>query len=147
MGVEAGAGGGDPDLLVGRLRLADPDVVGDRPGYHHGLLEDDAEPAPKRGQREAAQADAVEGDPARRRVVHPHQHLEHGALATAAGADEGHLGAARDHGVDAFQDIGARAVGEIDALQPDLLLQWGQVHRTGGVGHARPLPEHVEGAL
>ena len=135
--------GGD-DLLAGRARAAEGDVVGDRAGEEEALLRHDPELPPQRLLRDVAEVDAVDRDAALGRVVEAGDQLRDRRLAGAGVADERDGRPGRDVEVDAVQHLGAGAVGEVDVVEADVAADLGRARsRRRLVGHLRLLVEHL----
>ena len=73
---------------VGRVRLADAQVLGDRAVEQQHFLEHDADIATQRRQLEAADVHAVDLDRARLRIEHAMQQRQRGRFAAAGRADQ-----------------------------------------------------------
>ena len=59
-------------------------------GKNHRILRHDANDVAQIAQRHVTSGDAIERDAATVRIIKAQQQLEHGALARAAGANDGH---------------------------------------------------------
>ena len=104
------------DLLVGRARLGEADVVGDRSREQERVLQHDAELPAVRAQLDAAQVVAVDEHRAVVRVVEAPDELRGRRLAAAGFADEGEAAPGRHVDVDRVQDRLA-PVRECDAVE------------------------------
>ena len=119
--VGADRAGGGLDLLVGRVRAPEGDVLADRAGEEEALLRDDPELAPERGLGDVAEVDAVDRDPAvasgRRsgRAAWRSSTCPAPVWPTSATVVPG-----GDVEVDAVQHLVSAPVGEADALEADV---------------------------
>ncbi len=102
--------GGLPDLLVGGIRPAVGDVLGDRPREQEHVLRDIAHRAAQRVPVEVAHVPAVEQHLARPRVVEPQDEPQQRGLARPGGAHDRMRLPGGDDQVHPAQDVGALAV-------------------------------------
>ena len=79
------------NLVVGRLRVRKPNVVGEGAAEEVPLLRQHHDPVPQRLERAVAQVDAAQPDRPVLRVVLACQQLREGRLARAGDADERHV--------------------------------------------------------
>ena len=106
-------------LLVGCVRIADAQVLGDRAVEQQRLLIDHADIVAQRRELHGADVHAVDFDRAGLRIERAMQQRERGRLAGAGGADE-RDGLARQHRERKVRDggalavIGERHIGELD---------------------------------
>ena len=80
--------GGGLDLLVGRVRLGEAQVLAHRGVEEVRLLRDDADEVAERGEAEIAHVDAVDRDLPARDVVQPRGEIAERGLPGAGLADE-----------------------------------------------------------
>ncbi len=109
-----------PDVVVGRVGPAVRDVGPHRVGEEEGVLEDDADLAAERIERDVAHVDAVDRDRALLHVVEAREQQAHRRLARTRHADECDGLAGRD----AQREVGEHRlraqVAEVDVLDDDL---------------------------
>ena len=131
-----------------RVRLAEGDVLGDGAGEEEALLRHDPELVAQRVLRHVVEVDAVDRDPAARRLVEPREQLRDRRLAGAGVADERDRRPRRDVEVDPVQHLLAdsppRAVREVDVLEADVALDVRERLRAGPVDDLRLLVEHAD---
>ena len=139
--VDAGVPRGRLDLLVGRARPTEPDVLADRQVEQIALLVHHADLAPERRLRRAAEVRAVERHRARARVVEPQQQAEHGRLPAAARSDDGHGAPGGNRHADVPEDRARSVVPEADVVEPDAPRERAERPRAGRVPHVRALGE------
>ena len=133
------------DLVVGRVRPREADVVRDRPAEEERILQDDAELATVRAQPDVAEVSAVDAHGTPRRIVEARHELRSRRLAAARLADEGDAATRRDLELEAVDDR-LRAVREDDAVEIEPTVDPPEVARAGsiddvvlGVEHGRDL--------
>ena len=137
----------DPHLLLGRVGLADPQILGDRAVEQQHLLEHHADIAPQAREREGADVHAVDLHHARLRIEDAVQQRQRRRLAGAGRADQ-RDGLARQRGEGEIGDRGPLAViGERDVLELDQAAHAAGIDRVGAVAHRRHGVEHVEELL
>ena len=93
---------------------------------------------------EIAEIVAVDEHGAALRIIEAQDEGEHGALAGAAGADEGDALSGRDAQVDAFERGNVGAVGEGDAVELDFAAAGGEHFGVSGVGDGAGLAHQGE---
>ncbi len=95
--------GGRDELVIGRGRLGEPQVVGHRGVEEVGLLGDDADRGRQRVERHVPHVGAVDRDTAGRHVVQARDEVAEGGLARTCLADDRQAMAGRDGHVDVAQ--------------------------------------------
>ena len=139
-----GAACRDPHFLLGRVRLADAQIVGDRAVEQQRLLEHHADIPPQRRQLQAADIHAVDLDEAGLRVERAMQQRDRGRFAGAGRADQ-RDGLAGQRGEGEVLDRGPLAViGKRDVLEFDQAREPPGIHRVGPVAHRGHGIQHVE---
>ena len=109
------------DLVEGRVRPGQADVLGDRPVEQVGRLRDVRDPAAPGVDVDVGEGLAADGDPARVRIDEPQQQPREGRLAGPRLADDRRPPAGRQDEVDvAKRGFRAARVGEGDAVQDDV---------------------------
>ena len=102
------------DVVVGRVRPAEADVLAQGRVEEEALLGHEHHPLAQGREPHVAQVDAVDAHGALGRVHQPGQQLGEGGLARAGLADDGHPRPRGDREVDVVQDGLATGVGERD---------------------------------
>ena len=134
----------DAHFLVGGVRLADAQIVGERTVEQQRLLEHHADVTPQRGQLQAADIHAVDLDDAGLRIESTVQQRDRGGFAGAGRADQrdGLAGERRKRNV---LDRGPLAViGKRDVVEFDEPGEATGVHGVGPVAHCGHRVQHVE---
>ncbi len=135
---------GDAHFLVGGVRLADAEVVGERAVEQQRLLEHHADVPPQRGQLQAADIHAVDLDDAGLRVEGAVQKRDRRRFAGAGRADQ-RDGLAGQGGKRNVLDRGPLAViGKRDVVEFDEAGEAAGIHRAGPVAHRGHRVQHVE---
>ena len=135
------------DLRVGRVVAAVRDVVAHGAVEQEHVLLHDREQAAVGLQVKLPDVDAVEQEPAARRIVEPRDEVRDRGLAGAAAADERDDGAARHAHAEVAHDGSVLAILERDVLELDLAHEPRRVRRVGPVGLVARALEHLEHAL
>ena len=135
---------GRAHLLLGRIGLADAQVLGDRAIEQQHLLEHDADVAAQARQREPANVHAVDLHHARLRIEDAVQQRERRRFAGAGRADQ-RDGLAGQRGEAQVGDRRPLAVvGERDVLELHQAAQAAGIDRIGPVAHRGLGVEHLE---
>ena len=136
-----------PDLLFGGVRSPVGDVGADGFREEEALLEDHADLAAQRVQRDVAQVETVDAHRSLIGIVEAGHHHGDGRLPAPARTDQGDPLPGGDAEVEPLQECGAVAVAEGDVGEGDLALERGQFERVGGVGDGGGQVEELEDAL
>jgi hypothetical protein len=131
------------DLLLGRARSPERDVLAHRAREEETLLRDDAELAAQALLRDRAEVVAVDGDVALARVVEAREELRDRGLPRARMPHERDRRPGRDVQLDAVQNLDAPAVAEADVLEVDVPLDHGEILGVRRVQDFRLFVEHL----
>ena len=115
------------DLVVGRIRLREADVVAHGLGEELMLLEDVGHLPAQRVEGVVAHLDAVDRHPAAGGSQERRNHVREAGLARSRGPDERHQFAGPEFQVDVAQGLAAVGVDKVDAVELDTLAQGGQL--------------------
>ena len=132
--VGVGSLGGGNDLLVGGVQTAVADVLHDGALEQPGVLQHHAEALAQSAAVKVAHVVAVQGDGTGVHIVEAHEQLDHGGLARAGGADDGHLLAGLHRTAEVVDDGLVRGVAEFDVVEGHLTVDAGGVCPAGRVG-------------
>ena len=132
--VDVGGLGGGDDLLIAGVQAAVADVLHDGALEQPGILEHHAEGLPQVGPAEVPHVVSVHPDSAGVDVVEPHEQLDHGGLARAGGANDGHHLPRLHVGGEVVDDDLVRIVAEVDVVKVHAALHIRQRGGLGGVG-------------
>ena len=139
-----GAGRGGAQFLIGRVRLADAEVLSERTIEQQRFLKHHADVSPQRRQLHRTYVHTVDLDDAGLRIERAMQQRDRGRLAGAGRTDQ-RDGLARQCGEGEILDRRPLAViGERDVVEFDEARQPSGVDRAGPVAHRRHRIEHVE---
>ena len=107
------------DFLFGRVEVAVANVVGDGATYEQRLLEHQPDVSPQRMLAHGADVATVDRDPARRRVVEPHQEIDERRLARAGRSDDRDDLSGLDREADVLQGSVPTRIVEVEAFHCD----------------------------
>ena len=138
---------GPHDLRIGRQHRAVGDIVPNRCREQEHVLLHDADVASQRLERDVANVDAIDQDPASGGVVETRQQVHDGALAAPGRAQEGDDLARLDLEGDVPEDRGGAVILKGDVVEGNVALDLLQLNGARPLLHRRGGIEHLEDAL
>ena len=130
---------GSNHLFIGGVQPAVADVLHDGALKQPCVLQHHAKAFAQGAAVKVPHIVAVQGDGTGIHIIEAHEQLDHGGLACAGGADDGHLLAGLDLTAEIVDDGLVRGVAEAHMVKGDLSVNVGGVGAAGRVGQLRLL--------